>query len=135
MRFQDPQRLKRESSKMMLALGDQHRRTWGLLGDLVAVVSLFAWTSDDLFAIDSQSVAVEDLSFAEALHRNMLAGETGWVVGNSYSRGAVAAGRPQNQCRVYLRYPGFWDRLSFELWFRKTQVRGDWSQGEIRNRD
>jgi hypothetical protein len=132
-RFQDPQRLKRESSKMMLALGDQHRRTWGLLGDLVAVVSLFAWTSDDLFAIDSQSVAVEDLSFAEALHRNMLAGETGWVVGNSYSRGAVAAGRPQNQCRVYLGYPGFWDRLSFELWFRKTQVRGYWSQGEIRN--
>jgi hypothetical protein len=77
----------------MLALGDQHRRTWRLLGDLVAVVSLFAWTSDYLFAIDSQSVAVEDLSFAEALHRNMLAGERECVVGNSYSR-VVAAGRP-----------------------------------------
>lgn len=85
MGFQDPQRLKRESSKTMLALGDQQRRTWGLLGELVAVVSLFARTSDDLFAIDSQSVAVEDLSFAEALHRNMLAGEREWVVGNSYS--------------------------------------------------
>jgi hypothetical protein len=116
----------------MLALEDQHRRIWALVGDLVAVASFFAWTSDDLSAIDMKSVAVEDLTFAEALHRNMLAGGREWVVGNSYSRGAVAAGRPQNQCRVYLEYPEFWDRLTIELWFRKTQVREGQSQEGIR---
>lgn len=64
----------------------------------------------------------------------MLAGRTEGVVGNSYSRGAVAAGRPQNQCRVYLGCPGLWNRLKIELWFRKTQARGLQSQEEIRIR-
>jgi hypothetical protein len=51
--YQDPQKLKQESSKAMLALGDQHTRIWALLGGLAAVVSLLACPSDDLFAIDS----------------------------------------------------------------------------------
>jgi len=51
-RYQASQKLKRESLKTMLALADQHRRIWALLSDLVAVASLFAWTGDDLLAID-----------------------------------------------------------------------------------
>jgi hypothetical protein len=50
------------------------------------------------------------------------------------SREPVAAGRPQSQCRVYLRYPGFWDRWPVELGFQRTRVRVVRGREGVRNR-
>ena len=112
----------------MLALRDEPGKSFELLKDSADEPRrLGSGYTQDLCLIDSRFEA-GSTNLTKANCWNILEG--GYVLEDENSREAVAAGRPQSQCRVYWGYPGYWDQLSIELGFRTTQVSKNQSRDE-----